>query len=345
MMKLLQRTSLASALRGVPGINGSFRLTEHESAGGHAFGLISDGLFHTIILQFWNDPRLPMAADADHWQRMWGNAVQIDRGNTDLVSLTAIWDIAAATRESFQRWSAGQSVNPADTSTLAYAALTFRGRASGRAVAEQIAVDLAVRFPALLDSLHLARLPARPLTSDEIVTRVAQVYSPGESISDSVTWPRAIASETDEARHFLAHAGGYRSTSWMICPRAVEDHSLIVERAMDSDLSATLPNRRITVSYRRVRSDSHGYDPGLLHRHITVLTVCTPAEDAPSLATLIGEGPRELPVSARVGIRRAYDRQGELCALSAGLGVVLPEHARVDSRPVYRTALTVDEKV
>lgn len=331
----IRRSTLSSQLR-LPSISSTFTLSDHESSGGHRFGLISDGTFHTVILQCWPTARV---VDASMWHALWGDAVRIDRANQDLATLTAIWDIAPATEDSFSHWRSGYAVAAEALAPVALISATFRSENRGRRATADAAVNIGIRLPALLESLHIARVPSVPMTSTQITARLAQTFAPRSDIDlNDLKWADCVPPGTEESRHYLSHPDGCRSTSWLIHARNSDDVHTLTERVLSPTLPA-FPRRRIALSYRRIRSDSHGYDIGLLRRQATAMTVITPSAYEPDMTDVVGTGPTELSAACRLGLRRAYDRQGELAALTSGVGIVLPEHAAVTSHPVFRDHL------
>lgn len=334
-MKILtkpRRTTLT-----VPSIAGSFSLGDHESAGGHVFGMISDRTFHTVVFQCWRDPRTPAHQWRQSWLRTWTDRVRLDSSNRDLITLTAIWDIMPGSETAEQLWHDGYALDDDSVLPVALLAMTFRRDGGGQKGAEAAAVDVGVRMGAILESLHESGLRAAPLKSTDLIGQIGSAYQPGVSLSRDVRWADLVPKGTDETRQHLSHPDRTRTISWLLMPREGSMLDVLLDRATDPVLAGSgLGRRRVSMTYRRIHDDNST----LLHRQMTAVSVVTPAHlqiDLPGLIGGLGHSPfPELAVAGRIAVRRAYDRQGELAAVTSGLGVVVPEHAVISDSPVFR---------
>lgn len=334
-MKILGQTRRQPTLR-LPSIRAALTIDDCESAGGQKFAVISDGTFHTMILQYALDPRVDHATLAAQWVRFWGDQIGIDAANNDLVSVSAVLDFEAITRDDFELWCEDftrNSVPPLEipTAPLGLVSLTFRMR-NGRDAATGASVVLGVRLPALMRSFHTAGLPLTPLTSADVIGHLAHIYGP-RSNRPSVEWSEIVPDHTEETRHHLMHPDRSKTVSWLFFSRRDEIVEQILTRAV---ATTALPSRRIAMSFRRTR-DERGT---VLRRQVVAMSAVVPAGQEPNTEGLLGTNTsQELPVAARVAMRRAYDRQGEIAALTSGVGVVLPEHGEIGEHPVLHDDL------
>ena len=334
-MKLFAKTVRTTLT--VPSIAASFSLSDHESSGGHTFGLISDRTFHTVVFQCGRDPRIPNSQWRRDWLRTWTDRIRLDSSNRDLITVTAIWDMVPQTEAAEELWRSGYALDQDSVVPVALLAFTFRRSGGGQKGTDGAAVDIGVRMGAILESLMASKLWATPLKSNELREQIGAAYHPGTSLPRDLEWTDLVPKDTDETRQHLSHPGGFRTISWLLMPRQNSSLETLLDRATDPVLAASgLGRRRIAMTYRRIHDDAST----LLHRQLTVVSVVTPAHlriDLPGLISGLEHSPfAELPVADRIAIRRAYDRQGELAAVTSGLGVVLPEHAVISDSPVFR---------
>lgn len=301
------------------------------------FGMISDRTFHTVVFQCWRDPRQPEDQWRRSWLRTWADRIRLDSSNRDLITLTAVWDLMPATDSATELWHDGYAVDGGDVVPVAMLVFTFRRSGSGQTAADRAAVDVGVRMSAILESLHQSGLNAVPLTSSELVRQVGLAYQPATSAARDLRWADIVSKGTDETRQYLSHPDGFRTISWLLMPRGAAMLDALLDRATDPVLASHgLGRRRLAMTYRRIHDDNST----LLHRQMSAVSVVTPAHlriDLPGLLGGVDGSPfPELPVAGRVAVRRAYDRQGELAAVTSGLGVVVPEHAVINDNPVFR---------
>lgn len=338
-MRLFAKTARTTLT--VPSIAGSFSLGDHESSGGHRFGMISDKTFHTVVFQCGLiAPRKHRAQWRQEWLRTWTERIRLDSSNRDLITLTAVWDMMPSTEVAEDLWRDGYAIDADDVVAVALLAFTFRRSGTGQKGTESSAVDVGVRMSAILNSLNESGLSAKPLASQELIAQIGAAYRPGAEIPRDVQWSKLVPKGTDETRQYLTHPGGFRTISWLLMPRRSSMLDTLLDRVTDPALASYgLGRSRVSMTYRRIHDDHST----LLHRQMTAVSVVTPAHlsiDLPGLVSGLDQSPfAELPVAGRVAIRRGYDRQGELAAVTAGLGVVLPEHAVISDSPVFRDNL------
>lgn len=338
-MRLFTKTARTTLT--VPSIDGSFSLEEHESSGGHRFGMLSDKTFHTVVFQCGLiNPRKERGQWRQEWLRTWTERIRLDSSNRDLITVTAVWDMMPSTETAEDLWRRGYSIDSDDVVSVALLAFTFRRSGPGQKGTEGAAVDVGVRMSAILNSLNSSGLSAKPLGKHELMAQIGAAYRPGTEMPKDVQWAKLVPKGTDETRQYITHPDDFRTISWLLMPRQNSMLDTLLNRVTDPSLAVYgLGRRRVSITYRRIHDDRST----LLHRQMTAVSVVTPSHlpiNLPSIISGLDQSPfAELPVAGRVSIRRAYDRQGELAAVTSGLGIVLPEHAIISDSPVFRDNL------
>lgn len=351
-MKL--RRSLRTTAR-FPSISGKFDVRDVESAGGQQIAVITSGQFHTVVLQCDLAPGVEVATLAHQWLHLWGDRIGIEENNTDLMGVTSVltFDPPGDTA-GFDTWCRGEVPSGEVIPPLALVSLTFRIR-GGRDVAESAPVILGVRLPAIIRSLTLAGLRPYPLTSDLLISHLSGVFAPRTEFTstDLPVWSQVVPTGTEETRHHLSHPDRSKTVSWLVSSRSAEVTDMVLTRAMTSTM---YPRRRVAMTYRRTNSEQQA----VLRRQISAVSAVLPRGGEAAAHGLLGirgdgtsvesreNGPRsttELPVAARVALRRGYDRQGELATLTSGLGLVLPEQAVIGEHPVIADYFDDDQNL
>ncbi|MFZ2512744.1 MAG: hypothetical protein WAW85_16820 [Gordonia sp. (in: high G+C Gram-positive bacteria)] len=318
----------------LPSICRALSISNQESSGGQRFAVISDGQFHTVILRCALDGRAPAGQISAQWVQFWDDRIGVDDANADLVAITTVLDFVPASVDDFARWcdSYLYAADSGPLSPVGLVSLTFRMR-SGREADDAAAVVLGVRLPAIMRSLQQAGLPLVPLVRSDVVAHLASVYAP-RSRDTADEWADLVPDRTEETRHYVMHPDHSKTVSWVFSSRILADQERSAIEAMGSP---RLYRRRLAMAYRRTREGERS----VLQRQIMAMSAVIPSGHEPHTGELMGENTdNEQPVAVRLAMRRAYDRQGELMALTSGVGVVLPEHAEIGEHPVLADGLS-----
>lgn len=326
-------------------------MAQYTASGGHEFAMVlcRSSMHATVVL------------DADTDLQTWAEVF----GGNDTLNFGKAFDIAAVTAvaesipvgDAFDHWADGYGYPPESADHLGLStriAVTFSvyGRPKQRDLAEEQALQIGRRLPALISSLSQIGLAVRPLRVDEVEALVNDAVCEG-AIEREVALDAFRDGEFVETRERFDH-DGFSSVSGTIAPRAIPEATLAYLCAP----SWKAARRRIAVTYRPIKQDDvdvellamtsaadgdaaeteevdvvvdAGFAANDERQHVmsrmgAIVTVTEAAQFVPSL-----DGLRDgMPLRTRLALRLAYDMQAAMFAGSLGIGVLLPDHTIIE---------------
>jgi|GEM_PF-3790635 len=340
MVSVLRRSRrLGRSAARLPQVSTNLAIGDYPSAGGHTFALIqAEQTAHYTVL-------LHCEGTVEQWADLFGHhSIAMGPSAPDVVALSAVWESAPASIDGRRQWLIADGhhyLDPsADIAVRAHIAVTFAAVAEDtRKEAAEMGVEVGARLPALIGSLLGTGLSVAPMHSSAVLDLACGAYN---EITDTagVSWSEVGPVEEHRVRNLLCH-DGFVSSSWIISPHVL-DAPIIAELIAPT---AAVPRKRITVTYRSTRLspdiDADQLEAMLhtasLERFGAIATITEPLGRTPSISP-ISHGPEDadqgLPLYARLGIRKGYDRHAELFAAGLGIGVLLPEHSQIDDEPI-----------
>lgn len=346
MRSLLHRSrSRLRSTATLPQISAALSISDHSSAGGHRFALVNTAAtgHYTVLLS--------VNTALNHWAQLFAYPV-ISMGEhaPDVVAVTAVCDTFPATADAYRQWSfvEGHHHLRADTDLdiRAHIAITFAAQSNAtRTDPAEMGVEVGKRLPTLLGSLAGAGIDAVPMISSQVTDLACSAYNELAHRDDASFSDIGPADTHHRVRNLFCH-DGFVSSSWVIAPHVL-DEAVIAELVAPA---AATPRQRLAITYRSTRI-ADGVDEAdpvvLLHtptlqRFGAILTVTEPLGRTPSADALRSR----LPLFARLGVRKGFDRQAELFAAGIGIGVLLPEHGEITDDPLkhrHRTSPSTDK--
>ncbi|SUQ39446.1 hypothetical protein [Tsukamurella pulmonis] len=333
------------------GTTAAMTIAQYTASGGHEFAMLlcKSSMHATVVL------------DADTDLQTWAEVF----GGNDTLNFGKAFDIAAVTAvaettplgDAFGQWADGYGYPPETAEHLGLStriAVTFSvfGKPKQRDLAEEQALQIGRRLPALIASLSQIGLAVRPLRVDEVEALVNDAVCEG-MIERDVPLDAFRDGKFVEKRDRLDH-DGFSSVSGTIAPRAIPEATLAYLCAP----SWTAARRRIAVTYRPIKQDEIDVEllamtsaadgdsadtsdvdvaeaeapaaagderQHVMNRMGAIVTVSEPVQILPSL-----DGLREgMPLRTRLALRLAYDMQAAMFAGGLGIGVLLPDHTLI----------------
>lgn len=331
MLATLRRSRPRRSIAKLPQISAALSISDHASSGGHRFALVNAAAtgHYTVLL----------AADGalDSWAQMFSHpAISMGADAPDVVALTAVVDTFPDTADAYRQWAfpdAPHHLDHTDIAVRAHVAVTFAARTdTTRTDPAEMGVEVGKRLPMLLGSLAGAGIDATPLTSSQVTDTAGSAYNEVAE-ADGAFSDIGPTDTAHRVRDLFCH-DGFVSSAWVIAPHVLDE--AIVAELIAPDIAA--PRKRLAITYRSTRL-ADGIDDDdpvvLLHTdHLAhfgaILTVTEPLGRHPSIDALR----TRLPLFARLGIRKGFDRNAELFAAGTGIGVLLPEHGEIVDDPI-----------
>lgn len=345
MRSLLHRSrSRLQSTATLPQISAALSISDHSSAGGHRFALVNTAAtgHYTVLLS--------VTTALEHWAQLFAYPV-ISMGEhaPDVVGVTAVCDMFPATADAYRQWGFAEGHHhlraDTDIDVRAHIAITFAAQSDAtRSDAAEMGVEVGKRLPTLLGSLAGAGIDAVPMISSQVTDLACSAYNE-LAHSDAAFSDIGPADTHHRVRNLFCH-DGFVSSSWVIAPHVL-DEPVIDELVAPA---AATPRQRLAITYRSTRLAA-GVDEAdpvvLLHaptlqRFGAILTITEPLGRVPSADALRSR----LPLFARLGVRKGFDRQAELFAACIGIGVLLPEHGEITDDPLkhrHRTSTSTDK--
>lgn len=331
MLATLRRSRPRRSIARLPQISAALSISDHSSAGGHRFALVNAAAtgHYTVLL----------AADGslDRWAELFAYpAISMGADAPDVVAVTAIVDTFPDTTDAYRQWvfpDGHHRIDPADVGVRAHVAITFAAQSdTTRNDPAEMGVEVGKRLPVLIGSLSAAGIDATPLTSTQVTDVASSAYNEVADADIAFT-DIGPTDTTHRVRDVFCH-DGFLSSSWVISPHVLDERVLAELVAPDP----AIPRKRVAITYRstRLAATIADDDPAALllttnlEQFGAILTVTEPLGRRPSTEALRAR----LPLFARLGIRKGFDRNAELFAAGIGVGVLLPEHGEISDDPI-----------
>lgn len=334
-----RRSPMTRGVLRLPQIVTGLAVSDHQSSGGHTFGMIhAQSTGHYTVL-------LGSGGSLDGLAGLLAYpTLDVGAQASDVVAITAVAETYPATTDAYRRWlyaTPGEhSLADGEIGVRAHLAVTFAAATTDtRRHIEEMGVEVGRRLPTLIASLAGAGIPTTPLTAHQIAGVIAGSYR--EDTNDDIGFADAGPADTTHRVRGLFCHDNFVSTTWVVAPHVLDTPTIDAVLAPDT----RTPRARTAVTWRATRiaealpvdDPTHITFTPHLQRFGAAITVTEPHGRTPSLDPLRAN----LPLYARLGLRPGFDRHAELFAAGLGIGVLLPEHGAIADEPIrhrHRTA-------